>query len=97
VGIGGSSRLGRGVILAGRVGIGGHLEIGAGARVGAGSGVINDVPGGSDWFGYPAKPRLHAMRISKEEDRLPELRRRVRELERRAGIEPAGGDGGGGA
>lgn len=97
VGIGGSSRLGRGVILAGRVGVGGHLEIGAGARVGAGSGVITDVPGGSDWFGYPAKPRLHAMRISKEEDRLPELRRRVRELERRAGIEPAREDREGGA
>jgi len=91
VGIAGSSRLGRGVILAGRVGIAGHLEIGAGARVGAGSGVITDIPGGTDWFGYPAKPRLHAMRISKEEDRLPELRRRVRELERRAGIEPERG------
>lgn len=87
VGIAGSTRLGRGVILAGRVGVAGHLEIGAGARVGAGSGVITDVPGGQDWFGYPAKPRLHAMRISKEEDRLPELRRRVRELERRAGVE----------
>jgi UDP-3-O-[3-hydroxymyristoyl] glucosamine N-acyltransferase len=97
VGIAGSTRLGRGVILAGRVGIAGHLEIGAGARVGAGSGVITDVPGGSDWFGYPAKPRLHAMRISKEEDRLPELRRRVRELERRTGVEPAREDHGGGA
>lgn len=97
VGIAGSSRLGRGVILAGRVGIAGHLEIGAGARVGAGSGVITDVPGGSDWFGYPAKPRLHAMRISKEEDRLPELRRRVRELERRAGVESDHPDRGGDA
>jgi UDP-3-O-[3-hydroxymyristoyl] glucosamine N-acyltransferase len=97
VGIGGSTRLGRGVILAGRVGLAGHLEIGAGARIGAGSGVITDVPGGSDWFGYPAKPRLHAMRISKEEDRLPELRRRVRELERRAGIETERDGRGGGA
>jgi UDP-3-O-[3-hydroxymyristoyl] glucosamine N-acyltransferase len=87
VGIAGSTRIGRGVILAGGVGVAGHLEIGAGARVAAGSGVITDVPAGADWFGYPAKPQLHSIRISKELDRLPNLRRRVRALERLAGIE----------
>lgn len=87
VGIAGSTRLGRGVIVAGQAGVAGHLEVGAGARIGAGAGVIQDVPAKTDWFGYPAKPRVTAMRLSKEVDRLPELRRRLRELERRLGIE----------
>jgi len=65
--------------------VAGHLEVGSGARIGAGAGVIHDIPKGTDWFGYPAKPRLQAMRESKELERLGELRRRVGALERRLG------------
>ncbi|MEZ6017802.1 MAG: UDP-3-O-(3-hydroxymyristoyl)glucosamine N-acyltransferase [Planctomycetota bacterium] len=86
VGVAGSTRLGRGVIVAGQAGIAGHLEVGAGARIGGGAGVITNVPGGTDWFGYPARPRIQAMRNANELDRLPELRRRVRELERQLGV-----------
>lgn len=86
-GIAGSTRLGQGVIVAGQAGIAGHLEIGPGARIGGGAGVIHDVPPGTDWFGYPARPRSLAMRIAKEEGRLPELRQRIQELERRLGVD----------
>jgi len=85
-GIAGSSRLGQRVILAGQAGVAGHLEIGAGARIAGGSGVITDIPAGSDCFGYPAKPRLQALRITKELDRLHEVRKRVEALERRLDI-----------
>ncbi len=85
VGIAGSTRLGRGVIVAGQAGVAGHLEVGPGARIGAGAGVIQDVPKGTDWFGYPARPRLQAMRETKELERLAELRRRVSALEKRLG------------
>ena len=96
-GIAGSTRLGRGVIVAGQAGISGHLEIGPGARIGGGAGVVHDLPGGTDWFGYPAKPRVTTMRLSKEMDRLPELRKRVRELERRLAELSGDADGANGA
>jgi UDP-3-O-[3-hydroxymyristoyl] glucosamine N-acyltransferase len=81
VGISGSTKLGTGVVLGGQVGITGHLSIGDGAQIAAQSGVMNDVDPGAIVLGSPARPRAEAMRIYASMGRLPELVKRVRDLE----------------
>jgi UDP-3-O-[3-hydroxymyristoyl] glucosamine N-acyltransferase len=61
------------VVLAGQVGVKGHLTIGQGARIGAQSGVMSDVPAGSDLFGYPARPVREAMRAIVASYRLADI------------------------
>jgi UDP-3-O-[3-hydroxymyristoyl] glucosamine N-acyltransferase len=90
VGVSGSSRLGRGVVLGGQVGISDHVTVGEGASVGAQSGVGSDLEAGGRYFGYPARPAAKAMRIVAAEERLPELLKRVRALERRVAELEAG-------
>ncbi len=55
-GISGSTKIGDGVTLGGRVGVGDHRTIGPGATLAGGSAVLQDVPPGEIWSGYPAKP-----------------------------------------
>ncbi|MGQ0531338.1 MAG: UDP-3-O-(3-hydroxymyristoyl)glucosamine N-acyltransferase [Caulobacteraceae bacterium] len=55
-GISGSTKIGDGVTLAGRVGVADHRNIGAGATLAGASAVMQDVPAGEVWMGYPAKP-----------------------------------------
>ncbi len=86
VGIGGSTRIGKRVILAGQTGVTGHTTIGDGARIGARSGVESDVPAGADYFGSPARPRVEALRAWSLATRLPEMRERIKDLERRLGL-----------
>ncbi len=81
-GIAGSTRLGMGVACGGQVGIVGHLEIGDGVRLGAQSGVSNDVPAGETYSGYPAGPHAEWLRQMAAIRGLPELVRRVRQLEK---------------
>jgi len=81
VGISGSTKLGNGVILAGQVGLVGHIELGDGVMVGAQSGVNHSIPAGKSYFGYPAREIMSTKRIEACLSRLPELFKRVRELE----------------
>ena len=83
VGVAGSVEIGDGAQLAGQAGISGHLTIGAGAKIAAQAGVIGDVPAGGVYSGYPARPHRQSMRASAMTLQLPELERRVRELERK--------------
>jgi UDP-3-O-[3-hydroxymyristoyl] glucosamine N-acyltransferase len=83
VGISGSTKVGMGVVLAGQVGITGHLTIGDGAKIAAQSGVLADVEAGAVMLGSPARPHADTLRIYASLARLPELVRKVRELERR--------------
>jgi UDP-3-O-[3-hydroxymyristoyl] glucosamine N-acyltransferase len=87
-GISGSTKLGDYVVLAGQVGLSGHLKVGTGASVGAQSGVMNDIGAGEKWFGYPAQPAGQAKRQIVATHHLPELLRRVSELEKRLGVKP---------
>ncbi len=82
-GIAGSTRLGNYVTLAGQVGLAGHLKIGSKAVVAAQSGVMHDIPEGEKWFGYPAQPDRQMKRQLIALQQLPELLRRVSELEKR--------------
>jgi len=83
VGVAGSSRVGDQVVLAGQVGVSGHLTIGDGAQLGAQAGVIGDVPPGQRASGYPARPHREQLRVIAATRRLPEILKRMEELERR--------------
>lgn len=84
-GIAGSSRLGNFVTLAGQVGIAGHLKIGDQSVIAAQSGVMHDVPTGEKWMGAPAQPDKQTKRQLLAVQQLPELIKRVRQLEKRLG------------
>jgi len=85
VGISGSTKLGKYVILAGQVGLAGHLKIGNQVTVAAKSGVMTDIPDGEKWLGIPAQPDKKTKRQLIAIQHLPDLLRRVAELERKLG------------
>ena len=82
VGVSGSTTIGRGVILAGQAGVVGHLSIGDGAMVGAQSGVGQDLPAGARVSGSPAYDHGVFLRNSVLLPKLPDLFKRVKELEK---------------
>ncbi|MBC7834142.1 MAG: UDP-3-O-(3-hydroxymyristoyl)glucosamine N-acyltransferase [Phycisphaerales bacterium] len=77
-GMGGSTTIGDGVIIAGHVGVADNLTVGAGARIAAKSAVMQDVPAGESWFGYPAQPAASQMRAVVALRSLPAFMRSVR-------------------
>jgi UDP-3-O-[3-hydroxymyristoyl] glucosamine N-acyltransferase len=81
VGLAGSTRIGENCILAGQVGTAGHLTVGDGAVITAQSGVPNDVPERALYSGYPAVENREWLRMMAALRRLPELQKRVAELE----------------
>jgi UDP-3-O-[3-hydroxymyristoyl] glucosamine N-acyltransferase len=81
VGLAGSTKVGKGCILAGQVGTAGHLSIGEGTVVTAQSGIPNDVPAHALISGYPAVENRQWLKTMAALNRLPELQKRVRELE----------------
>jgi len=74
------------------VGVAGHLKLGHRVAVAAQSGVMNNIPDGEKWFGSPARPDRQTKRQLIALQQLPELLRRVTELERQvaATSAPAG-------
>ena len=82
-GLAGSSVLGNSVLLAGQVGVSGHLTIHDNAVVYAQSGIGGDVAPGSVVSGSPAFDSREWLRAITAFQRLPELLRTVRQLERR--------------
>ena len=87
-GIGGSSKIGAYSILAGQAGVAGHLKVGSKSVVAAKSGVINDLEGNQQYMGYPAIPASEAKRQIVAVKKLPNLVKRVRELEKRLESQP---------
>ena len=81
VGLAGSTRIGANCILAGQVGTAGHLTVGDGTMITAQSGVPNDVPERALYSGYPAVENREWLRMMAALRRLPELQKRVAELE----------------
>jgi len=82
VGIAGSSITGDHVVMAGQVGIPDHIHIGDQATICAKSGVMRDVPSGMTMFGIPALPERAQMQLIAALQRLPEMRKQVRALQR---------------
>jgi len=81
-GVAGSSKLGNYVVLGGQVGIAGHLKLGNQVTVAGQSGVMHDIPDGEKWLGSPAQPDRTTKRQWIALHQLPELLRRVKELEK---------------
>jgi UDP-3-O-[3-hydroxymyristoyl] glucosamine N-acyltransferase len=83
VGFAGSTHVGAGVQIGGQAGFAGHLTVHDRAVVGAQAGVTGDVPAETFVSGYPARPHKQSQAQLAALARLPELRRRVRALEKR--------------
>lgn len=79
-GLAGSVKVGRFSVLAGQSGIADHVTIAEGTVVGAQTGVPSDI-GPGVWLGSPALLAKDARRVFPVLARLPELLRRLRELE----------------
>lgn len=88
VGFAGSTRLGDYCVVASQSGIAGHLTLGSQSTVGAKSGVMRDVPAKGTVLGIPALPDKQTKRQWIGLQQLPELIRRVRELEKRLPAAP---------
>jgi UDP-3-O-[3-hydroxymyristoyl] glucosamine N-acyltransferase len=82
-GVSGSTDIGSGVMVGGQAGFVGHITVGDKMIIGAQAGVTKPVDIKGMVSGYPARPQMEAMRIEAAQGRLPELLRRVRELEQR--------------
>jgi UDP-3-O-[3-hydroxymyristoyl] glucosamine N-acyltransferase len=83
VGIAGSTKVGERVTLAGQVGVAGHLAIGDGVIATAQTGIPSSVDAGKVISGYPAIDNRDWLKASAVFARLPELRNRLREIERK--------------
>lgn len=81
VGIAGSCTTGDYVVMGGQVGVKDHIQIGDRARLAAQSGIMRDVEADAGLFGTPAKADRLQMHIIATLDRLPDMRRQLRELE----------------
>lgn len=82
VGVAGSCAIGAHVIMGGQSGIADHKSIGDGSILGAQGGAIGDIPPKSFYSGYPARPHREQMRLLAALQQLPEMLKRVKELER---------------
>jgi UDP-3-O-[3-hydroxymyristoyl] glucosamine N-acyltransferase len=83
VGIAGSSTLGHHVILAGQVGVKDHVQIGDNVVVGAQGGVSKNLPPNGVYWGTPAIPHREWLQVLAHLYKLPELAKRVDDLEKR--------------
>ena len=83
VGIAGSATIGRHVILAGQAGVTGHLTIGDNAVVGPQAGVGRPVADGEVVSGSPEMPHKLWLRVQRIIPGLPELKKKISELEKR--------------
>jgi len=94
VGISGSTELGNHVTLAGQAGLAGHIVVGDRAVVGGQGGVTKSVAADTVVSGYPAREHREAKRILAHTAALPDLFKRVKELEQRLRELEEGGAGG---
>ncbi|STO31268.1 UDP-3-O-acylglucosamine N-acyltransferase [Fusobacterium necrogenes] len=83
VGIAGSVEVGNNTTLAGQVGVAGHLKIGNNVVIGAKSGVAGNVADNQILSGYPLIDHKEDLKIKISMKKLPELIRKVRELEKK--------------
>lgn len=82
-GIAGSTKIGESVMLGGQVGVVGHISLAKGTQVQAQSGVSRSIKEeGKRWAGSPAIAYTAHMRSNVVVSRLPELEKRVNELEK---------------
>ncbi|MDR0327757.1 MAG: UDP-3-O-(3-hydroxymyristoyl)glucosamine N-acyltransferase [Planctomycetaceae bacterium] len=81
-GIAGSTTTGEYVVMAGRVGVKDHVHIGDGAVIGAMAGILGDVDPNVRIVGIPATPEKEQMRIQIALQRLPEMQKQFKNLQK---------------
>ncbi len=82
-GVAGSTTIGSNCIFGGQVGIVGHLNIADGTQMQAQTGVNSSIKiPNKKWGGTPVQPYQNFLRSSVVHDRLPELEKKIRELEK---------------
>jgi UDP-3-O-[3-hydroxymyristoyl] glucosamine N-acyltransferase len=82
-GFSGSVTIGRHAVIAGQVGVSGHLTIGDNAVLGPQAGVVKSIPEGKVVLGAPAIEVKQFMRRISLWSRLPEMKKKLAELEKR--------------
>lgn len=82
-GIAGSSKLGAFVVLGGASGVRDNISIGDQAQLAAFSAAAEDIPAKEIYAGTPAGPAMDVFRQVKAVQKLPDLLKRLRELEAR--------------
>ncbi|MBP3252910.1 MAG: UDP-3-O-(3-hydroxymyristoyl)glucosamine N-acyltransferase [Bacteroidales bacterium] len=80
-GAAGSTAIGSNCFIGGQVGFAGHITIGDNVQIGAQSGVMSNTPDASRLFGSPAINPKEWMRAYALFKKLPEMEKRLRELE----------------
>jgi UDP-3-O-[3-hydroxymyristoyl] glucosamine N-acyltransferase len=83
VGIAGSAKLGSHVVVGGQAGLTDHIEIGDRVIIAARSGINRSLTGDQAVSGAPAMPHEVFVKAQAVIPLLPELRRRIRDMERR--------------
>jgi UDP-3-O-[3-hydroxymyristoyl] glucosamine N-acyltransferase len=91
-GIAGSARLGSRVIMGAQGGVVGHVAIADDVMLGARSGVAGDIATAGVYSGTPTLPHRQWLKVAVAQQTVPELRRRVRELEQRLQAVEAGSE-----
>ncbi len=81
VGIAGSCEIGNYVTIAGQAGISDHVRIGDGCIVAGKAGIMSDIDKGA-YSGAPAMPHFKWLRVRAAMEQLPDLLKRVREIEK---------------
>ena len=82
-GISGSTKLGQKIMIGGQTGIAGHLTIANGVKIAGGAGVTKNLDGeGKSYAGFPAEDAKQSLKTQVYTRQLPELEKRVKELEK---------------
>lgn len=82
VGISGSTTIGDYVVVGGQAGIGGHIKVGSKAKIAGQTGLNFDAEPGAYMFGTPAMSYMLSQRLEVLHRKLPELFKRVDQLEK---------------
>lgn len=83
VGVSGSTTIGRHAILAGQAGVSGHLKIGDNVTIGPQAGIAKDIADNTIVSGSPEMPHSQWLRVQSIVPRLPEMKKRIADLEKR--------------
>lgn len=70
-------------VFAGQSGAGEHVKIGARSVIAGRGGAIHDLPEGSFVSGFPARPHKEVLKAQAAMHRLPDMLKKVRDMERR--------------
>ena len=81
-GISGSVTVGHNVTFGGQTGTVGHIHIGANSVYAGRSGIIGDMPEGYFGAGFPVQAHTEWLRMQAAMKQLPELRKKIRQLEK---------------